>query len=69
MLDNVAVILEGGWRQLSTEKLKHEASVTSVNGAVTDGDDATKNDGGKRAFDMGGPFVGVALRFYVPPLN
>jgi hypothetical protein len=69
MLDNCGFSIEGGWRYLPVSKLKYQDSVTTVSGAVTDGGTAKDFNGGTRKYDMGGPFVGVSFRFYIPPLR
>jgi hypothetical protein len=68
-VDNCTLATEVGWRYLPVAKLKHEETLTTVQGPVTAGQTALNHDGSKRTYDMGGPFVGISLRFYIPPLD
>jgi hypothetical protein len=69
MLDNVTLATELGWRYLPIPTVTHDSAVTTVQGAVTADSTAKDGAGNDRAYDMGGPFVGISLRFYIPPLN
>lgn len=68
-VDNATLTTEVGWRYLPISDLEYTQDVTTVTGAKSKGAKAVNNNGRARTYDMGGPFVGIALRFYIPPLN
>lgn len=63
---NATMALEAGYRTLSSGRMTHRDSVTTVNGAISSGATAEKNNGSSRSLDLGGPFAGLTLRFYIP---
>jgi hypothetical protein len=73
MFDNVTFNFEAGWRMLDINKFKYAAAGDVVRDAgeitVAEGDVVLDNNGKKVDLDMGGAFVGVMFRFYIPPLN
>lgn len=64
-IDNVTATIEMGYRYMPFDELEHKADYTTFNGAVTKGDVAINNNGSKRSFDMSGPYVGLAFKFYI----
>lgn len=68
-VDNCTLAIETGWRYLLANKLKYTDAITTVDGAKEKGERARNSDGSARSIDMGGPFIGVAFRFYIPPLK
>jgi hypothetical protein len=69
LVDNATLATEIGYRILSSGKMTHDDAITTPYGAVGSGATATKNGTGSRALDLGGAFVGVSIRFYIPPLR
>lgn len=66
-LDNVTLSLEGGYRYIKVSELKYTGDVNNIvspAGAAKDAP-ALNHDGSQRELDLGGFFVGAALRFYL----
>jgi hypothetical protein len=73
MLDNVTFNLEAGYRYMPINKFYSEDSQTVLRGgapsSVSKGATVMDNNGSQVELDMSGFFVGVAFRFYIPPLD
>lgn len=73
IFDNVTFSVEAGWRQLKVKDLTYDSNTTVIRGgsgsAVTSGSDVRDNNGNLVTLDLGGYFVGVMFKFYIPPLN
>lgn len=73
MLDNVTVSFEGGYRSLDIPRFEYDETVTGVrNSSATSlvkGQMVTSNSNEKISLDYSGPFVGLTLKFYIPPLD
>lgn len=73
LLDNVTLNIDGGWRYMAWDELKYDADVTAVRGGLgtnlTKGSVVKDNSDQKVSVDLGGPFVGLTFKFYIPPLN
>lgn len=64
-VDNVTAFVDVGYRFLQVNKLSYTADETVIGGSVSKGDEVTNANGQTRQFDFGGPFVGLAFRFYI----
>ncbi|OFZ11064.1 MAG: hypothetical protein A2Z20_02145 [Bdellovibrionales bacterium RBG_16_40_8] len=73
LFDNLTFNLDVGWRQLDVSGFKYNSDATVVRGgggvSVTEGTNVTNNNGRKPKLDLGGYFVGMTFKFYIPPLN
>jgi hypothetical protein len=73
LLDNVTLSLEAGYRLLDVSEFSYQDSGSVLRGgamtAVTKGGTVTDNTGAKVDMDLGGVFVGLMFRFYIPPLH
>ena len=69
LFDNATMVLDAGYRMLDVSELTHEDTVNTVNGTKQSGSTAVTNNGQKRGVNLDGGFVGLAFRFYIPPLN
>jgi opacity protein-like surface antigen len=70
--DNVTFCLDGGWRFLSVKKFEYEEDVAAVRGGATKNflkGDVVRDDANERiGLNLGGPFVGLTFKFYIPQL-
>jgi hypothetical protein len=66
-VDNVTIMLNAGYRHIPVDKMTYKHDYTDLIGSqtATKGDPVLNNDGTKRTFHFGGPFVGVGFRFYI----
>jgi opacity protein-like surface antigen len=66
-LDNVALSFEAGYRYCKIAELKYTGDFNSIVAptGTHKGDPALNHDGSQRELDLGGAFVGAALRFYL----
>ncbi len=66
-VDTVTFIALLGYRYMPVPELKYKGDVQNiVNPAgAAEGEPALNHEGGKRTLDMGGPFLGLALRFHI----
>ncbi len=73
ILDNVTFTIDAGWRVLNVTDFEYAAATTVIRGAtsqaVAAGATVVDNFGNKPELDLGGAFVGVMFKFYIPPLN
>ena len=69
MVDTVSVLFELGYRHFIARELNHRDGIQTVNGNFSEGSVALKNNGDKRQLDMGGAFLGVSFRFYMPDFS
>lgn len=67
-LDNVTMLLDLGYRYMSFTSLKYKSAANTVHGSAAEGASAKDNLGRAREFDLGGPFVGIGFRFYIPQM-
>lgn len=71
--DNVTLSLEGGWRQFVADKFSYKESLTVIRGGssldVTEGSTVRNNSDEKISLDLSGPYAGIVIKFYIPPLN
>lgn len=66
LVDNVTVLMDAGYRFLDVNKLKYSGNATVIGGSASKGSEVSNtNDGSKRGFDLGGPFLGLSFRFYI----
>lgn len=63
--DNVTLVLDAGYRYVIVEQLKHDRDATTFQGTVQAGDIVKDRDGSERNMDLGGPYAGLAFRFYL----
>lgn len=63
--DSTTFVFELGYRSLKFSSLKHNAAVTTFQGAVAKGDTATDNVGDDRTLNLGGPYAAILLRFWI----
>lgn len=72
-LDNVTFSIDTGWRFFKVSDFEYDSATTVVRGgasqSVAAGASVTDNLGNDIELDLGGVFVGVAFKFYIPPLN
>lgn len=64
-VDNVTAFVDVGYRFLDVNKLKHKADQLGIGGQISKGAQVQNADGKTRTFDLGGPFFGIAFRFYI----
>ena len=69
LFDNATMVLDAGYRMLEVSSLSHEDTVNTVNGTRQKGSTALNNDGSERSVNLDGAFVGLAFRFYIPPIK
>lgn len=69
MVDTVTALFELGYRHFILRELKHRSSVEAIGGPVSKGETARTNTGKKRKLDMGGVFLGLSFRFYMPDFS
>jgi hypothetical protein len=69
LLDNVTLFLDVGYRELSVPELYFDETIITVSGNRAKGERATKENGNPRSIDLGGAFIGLSLRFYLPPFK
>lgn len=73
LFDNSTLTLSGGWRILNATNFTVEHDSAAIRGStstnITKGTDVTDNTGKDVSLDMGGAYVGVTFRFYIPPLD
>jgi hypothetical protein len=73
VFDNVTFGLDAGWRFLDISQFKYNADATVIRGlgsmAAAKGDVVVDDTGKKMVLDMGGPFVGITFKFYLPSFN
>lgn len=71
--DNVTMSLDVGWRILHVKEFEYKDTMTVIRGAastnVTKGAIVRDNGGHPVDLDLGGFFVGVMFKFYIPPLR
>jgi len=71
--DNVTFALEGGYRYMKFATLTQDGSDTVIRGTTTttvsSGQTVVDGYGNDVHIDMSGLFVGVMVRFFIPPLN
>jgi hypothetical protein len=64
-VDNVTAFVDIGYRFLDANKLKYKADETVIGGQVSKGDELSNSNGNTRSLDLGGPYIGIAFRFYI----
>lgn len=64
-VDNVTAFVDVGYRFLDANKLKQKSDVNAIGGPLNKGDEVTDTSGNVRNLDLGGPFIGIAFRFYI----
>ncbi|MCB0349919.1 MAG: hypothetical protein KDD38_01975 [Bdellovibrionales bacterium] len=73
ILDNVTFSIDGGWRFFKASGFEYDSATTAIRGAgagaVASGATVTDNLGNKPELDLGGAYVGIMFKFYIPPLN
>ncbi|MEQ1664128.1 MAG: hypothetical protein ABL927_01980 [Bdellovibrionales bacterium] len=73
VFDNVTFGLDAGWRFLDISQFKYNADATIIRSlgsqAVAKGDVVVDDSAKNISLDMGGPFVGVTFKFYLPSFN
>ena len=65
MVDSVTMILDAGYRYLYASGFKEDRSANTFLGSVNSGDPMVNSDGSNRTINLGGPWVGLGLRFYI----
>lgn len=65
MTDNVAMLLDLGYRYLQVSRLTHGRAATTFLGPVATGDVVRNSDGTNRTLDLNSPFFGIGFRFYL----
>lgn len=65
MSDTTTYLLEAGYRQCELNKLKHNESYTTFNGAVDKGAIARNEDDSKKTLSLTGAYVSIGFRFYL----
>jgi len=63
--DSTTFVLEGGYRSLVFDDIRHNRDVTGFQGAVVKTDRARNMDGSHRTLDLTNWFAGLALRFWI----
>jgi hypothetical protein len=66
--DNVTFIIDVGYRYLYAKALKYKAdtkNILSPTTGVHKGDPVVNQDGSNRKMNLGGPYGGIAFRFYL----
>ena len=73
LIDNVTLNLDLGYRMIEVDEFEHNASATVIRGsgstAVAKGQTVLDDNGRKVSLDMNGAFVGLAFKFYIPPIK
>lgn len=73
VFDNVTMSLDLGWRILHVEEFEYQDTITVIRGSsstsVTKGATVRDNRGQTVDLDMGGLFVGLMFKFYIPQLR
>ena len=64
-VDNVTAFVDVGYRFLDANKMKHKTDEAVIGGNVTKGSELNNSNGQVRTLDLGGPFIGLAFRFYI----
>lgn len=66
LTDSTTFVLEGGYRNMRFNDIKHNRDVTTISqGAVVKGDQAKTMDGSPRALNLSNWYAGLALRFWI----
>jgi hypothetical protein len=63
--DSATLALDLGYRFCYVGSLKSTKDTTTFTGSETSGSDLKNSDGSNRTLNLGGPFVGLSLRFYL----
>ncbi len=65
LTDSTTVVLEGGYRSLVFDDIRHNRDVTGFQGAVVKNDRARTMSGDPRTLNLSNYFAGLALRFWI----
>jgi hypothetical protein len=65
-VDNVTMILDAGYRDVTTGKFKAQNSFTNMSGqSIIKGDVLKNSDSSNRSLNLDGYWVGIGFRFYI----
>ena len=63
--DAVTIAIDAGYRYMRVNNMASTSAQTTFVGSKKGGDSLVNGDGSARSLDLGGPFAGLSLRFYL----